>query len=92
MTKLSWTGFSKKTPQERKEHLKKNALLSQENQDLLDKDQQLALETANQMAENVIGRFTLPFAICPDVLVDGRDLSGSHGYRGTLSCGCCFLC
>ena len=45
--------------------------MSQENQDLLDKDQQLALETANQMAENVIGRFTLPFAICPDVLVDG---------------------
>ena len=43
MTKLSWTGFSKKTPQERKENLKKNALLSQENQDLLDKDQQLAL-------------------------------------------------
>ena len=70
MTKLSWTGFSKKTPQERKEHLKKNALLSQENQDLLDKDQQLTLETANQMAENVIGRFTLPFAVCPDVLVD----------------------
>ena len=71
MTKLSWTGFSKKTPQERKEHLKTNALLSQENQDLLDKNQQLTLETANQMAENVIGRFTLPFAICPDVLVDG---------------------
>ena len=42
MTKLSWTGFSKKTLQERKEHLKNNALLSQENQDLLDKDQQLA--------------------------------------------------
>lgn len=28
MTKLSWTGFSKKTLQERKEHLKNNALLS----------------------------------------------------------------
>ena len=50
MTKLSWTGFSKKTLQERKEHLKNNALLSQENQDLLDNDQQLTLETANQMA------------------------------------------
>lgn len=63
MTKLSWTGFSKKTPQERKSILKKNALLSQENQDLLDKDQQLALETANQMAENVISRYyPLPFA------------------------------
>lgn len=60
MTKLSWTGFSKKTPQERKEHLKNNALLSQENQNLLDNDHQLSLETANQMAENVIGRFTLP--------------------------------
>ena len=75
MTKLSWTGFSKKTPQERKEHLKNNALLSQENQNLLDNDHQLSLETANQMAENVIGRFTLPFAICPDVLVDGVTLT-----------------
>ena len=63
MTKLSWTGFSKKTSQERKEHLKNNALLSQENQDLLDNDQQLTLETANQMAENVIGRFTLPLSL-----------------------------
>ena len=44
MTKLSWTGFSKKTLQERKEHLKNNALLSQENQDLLDNDQQLTLK------------------------------------------------
>ena len=51
MTKLSWTGFSKKTPQERKEHLKKNALLSQENQDLLDKDQQLA-DRLNQFRNN----------------------------------------
>ena len=64
MTKLSWTGFSKKTPQERKEHLKTNALLSQENQDLLDKDQQLTLETANQMAEMslVDSHSPLPFA------------------------------
>ena len=62
MTKLSWTGFSKKTPQERKEHLKKNALLYKEDQKP-DKDQQLTLETANQMAENVIGQFTLPFAV-----------------------------
>ena len=56
MTKLSWTGFSKKTPQERKEHLKTNALLSQENQDLLDKNQQLTLETANQMAKGSVNR------------------------------------
>lgn len=71
MTKVTWTGFSKKTPQERREHLKENALLSQENQIILDKNQQLPLETANQMAENVIGELSLPFALCPDVLVDG---------------------
>ncbi|MGT2907420.1 hydroxymethylglutaryl-CoA reductase, degradative [Streptococcus dentiloxodontae] len=71
MTKLSWTGFSKKTPLKRREHLKDNALLSQENQVLLDNDIQLSLETANQMAENVLGRFSLPFAICPDVMVNG---------------------
>ena len=63
MTKLSWQKHSKKTPQERKEHLKKNALLSQENQDLLDKDQQLTIDTSNQMNENVIGRITPPYAI-----------------------------
>lgn len=75
MTKLSWTGFSKKTPQERKRAFEKEcSFCLQENQDLLDKNQQLTLETANQMAENVIGRFTLPFAVCPDVLVDGITL------------------
>lgn len=72
MTKLTWTGFSKKTPQERQEHLKKNALLSQETQDLLTQEQQLTIDTADQMAENVIGRLSLPFALCPDLLVDGQ--------------------
>ena len=64
MTKLSWTGFSKKTPQERKEHLKNNALLSQENQNLLDNDHQLSLETANQWLKMslVALHFPLPFA------------------------------
>ncbi len=35
------------------------------------------METANEMAENVIGRFTL-LAICPDVLVDGVTYQVPH--------------
>ena len=62
MTKLSWTVFSKKTPQERKEHLKKNALLAQENQDLLDKDLPLKQPIKWLKMSLVDLHFPLPFA------------------------------
>ena len=62
MTKLSWTGFSKKTLQERKEHLKNNALLSQENQDLLDNDQQLKPPIKWLKMSLVALHFPSPFA------------------------------
>lgn len=73
MTKLSWTGFAKKAPQERVEHLRKNNLLNAENQLQLEQRIRLSLETANQMAENVIGTHSLPLALVPDVLVDGKE-------------------
>lgn len=73
MTKLSWTGFAKKAPQERVEHLRKNNLLNAENQLQLEQQIGLSLETANQMAENVIGTHSLPLALVPDVLVDGKE-------------------
>lgn len=73
MTKLSWTGFAKKAPQERVEHLRKNNLLNAENQLQLEQQMRLSLETANQMAENVIGTHSLPLALVPDVLVDGKE-------------------
>lgn len=73
MTKLSWTGFAKKAPQERVEHLRKNNLLNAENQLQLEQRIGLSLETANQMAENVIGTHSLPLALVPDVLVDGKE-------------------
>ncbi|MCI7677423.1 MAG: hydroxymethylglutaryl-CoA reductase, degradative [Streptococcus orisratti] len=73
MTKLSWTGFAKKAPQERVEHLRKNNLLNAENQLQLEQQRRLSLETANQMAENVIGTHSLPLALVPDVLVDGKE-------------------
>ncbi|MBM7636818.1 hydroxymethylglutaryl-CoA reductase, degradative [Streptococcus saliviloxodontae] len=70
MTSISWTGFSKKTPQERLEHLQSNALLSPEDKTILE-SASLPLATANQMAEHVIGTLSLPFALAPDFQVDG---------------------
>ncbi|MGT2636637.1 hydroxymethylglutaryl-CoA reductase, degradative [Streptococcus ratti] len=75
MTKkaMNWTGFSKKSLQERINLLAEKQLLSSENVDNLKHDRQLPLETANQMAENVVGTHSLPFALAPDFLIDGKD-------------------
>lgn len=73
MTKVNWTGFSKKSPQERIEHLKKNALLTSNHLQDLQANKLLGLETANQMAENVLGTFSLPFATAPDFLINDKD-------------------
>ncbi|MGV3082765.1 hydroxymethylglutaryl-CoA reductase, degradative, partial [Streptococcus dysgalactiae] len=37
----------------------------------LEKDYLLPIETANQLTENVLGRFALPFSIAPDFLING---------------------
>ena len=52
--KINWTGFSKKTPAERLQILKEKGLLQDEHWQLLDSQQTLPLETANQMSENVL--------------------------------------
>lgn len=72
MTKLKWTGFAKKSPQERIELIKTFGLLDSESQDILENQVSLPLEIANQMAENVVTELALPFAIAPDFLVNGK--------------------
>lgn len=72
MTKLKWTGFAKKSPQERIDLLKNASLLQTNNQENLDKQVELPLDIANQMVENVITKLALPFAIAPDFLIDGK--------------------
>ena len=67
---INWTGFSKRTPKERQEHIA--PLLSQETLEWLQNNQQLSLDTANQMVEHTLGTFSLPFAIAPNFLVDGE--------------------
>ena len=71
--KLNWLGFQKKERLERIQMLKENSFLSDEFEQILKKNENLSLETSNQMAENGIGTFALPFSIAPNFIVDGKD-------------------
>ena len=71
--KLSWNGFSKKTYHERLELLKAQALLSPEKQTSLEQDEQISLAVADQLSENVVGTFSLPYSIIPEILVNDQD-------------------
>ncbi|WP_283572163.1 hydroxymethylglutaryl-CoA reductase, degradative [Streptococcus agalactiae] len=72
MTKISWTGFSKKSPEERIHYLEEQDFLADSSLEIVTKQNLLSLSLANQMAENVIGRIALPFSLVPDVLVNGK--------------------
>ena len=71
--KKSWNGFSKKTYHERLELLRAQALLSPEKQRSLEQDEQVSLAVADQLSENVVGTFSLPYSIIPELLVNGQD-------------------
>ncbi|SUN48536.1 3-hydroxy-3-methylglutaryl-CoA reductase [Streptococcus dysgalactiae subsp. dysgalactiae] len=68
---LNWAGFSKKTFEERLQLIKQFELLTPEHFQALENDYLLPIETANQLTENVLGRFALPFSIAPDFLING---------------------
>lgn len=68
--KISWTGFSKKSLQERLQILKDYHLLNEDNQINLEHNHMLPLSTADQMSENVLATFALPYSFVPDVVVD----------------------
>ena len=71
--KISWNGFSKKSYHERLELLKAQALLSPEKQRSLEQDEQVSLAVADQLSENVVGTFSLPYSIIPELVVNGQD-------------------
>ena len=71
--KISWNGFSKKSYQERLELLKSQALLSPERQESLEQDEQMSVTVADQLSENVVGTFSLPYSLVPEVLVNGQE-------------------
>lgn len=69
---VSWTGFAKKSPQERWQTIENNQALSETSLEKLKKEELLPLETANQMTENLIGRLALPMSLAPDFLINGK--------------------
>ena len=71
--KISWNGFSKKSYQERLELLKAQALLSPEKQTSLEQDEQMSVTVADQLSENVVGTFSLPYSLVPEVLVNDQE-------------------
>lgn len=72
MNKQNWTGFSKKTILQRIEHLEKLHFLTNSSLETLYQHKTLPLETADQMVENVLTTYNLPYALAPDFLVDGK--------------------
>ncbi len=64
--KKNWNGFAKKSIQERLEFVKSQALASIEAQESLEQNENLSLAVANQLSENVVGTFSLPYSIVTD--------------------------
>ena len=69
---VNWSGFSKKTYPERLKTLRDSDLLSHELQENLEKNETLSVAIADQLSENVVGTFSLPFSIVPEVVVNNQ--------------------
>ena len=72
MMKVNWSGFSKKIYPERLKTLRDSELLSHELQENLEKNETLSVAIADQLSENVVGTFSLPFSIVPEVIVNNQ--------------------
>ena len=70
--KINWSGFSKKVDPERLKTLRDSDLLSHELQENLEKNETLSVAIADQLSENVVGTFSLPFSIVPEVIVNNQ--------------------
>ena len=66
-------GFAKLSPTERIEALLKEGLLTWDEAQILKEQKGLPLSIANQLTENVLSTFDLPFSLAPYFLINGRD-------------------
>lgn len=67
-----FSGFYKKSRQERIDILHHHHSLSEDSLDILYRDENLPEAIAGKMAENHLGTFSLPFSVLPELLVDGQ--------------------
>ncbi|HFI0119595.1 TPA: hydroxymethylglutaryl-CoA reductase, degradative [Streptococcus suis] len=70
-----FSGFYKKSRQERIDILHQNKPLSETSLDILHHDTNLPESIAGKMAENHLGTFALPFSVLPELLVDDQVIS-----------------
>ena len=68
-----WRGFAKLSPTERIEALLKEGLLTWDEAQILKEQKGLPLSIADQLTENVLSTFDLPFSLAPYFLINGRD-------------------
>lgn len=73
MKTSSYSGFYKLSPAERLREVAEFADLSPEEQATLADPGSLALEQADHMVENVIGRFSMPLGVGLNFVVNGKD-------------------
>ena len=66
--------FRTMTPAQRLDHLVEVAGLDEQDKALLSNSGMLPMEIANGMIENVVGKFELPFALCANFLINGKDV------------------
>lgn len=71
MTRLP--GFAKLSPTERIEALLKEGLLTWDEAQILKEQKGLPLSIADQLTENVLSTFDLPFSLAPYFMINGRD-------------------
>ena len=74
MKKSPFEGFSQLNLKGRKDALREAVDLNQEDFDILAGKKGLNLELANYLVENVIGLFSLPLAVAPHFLIDGKNV------------------
>ncbi|MBO4107340.1 hydroxymethylglutaryl-CoA reductase, degradative [Streptococcus suis] len=67
-----FSGFYKKSRQERIDILHQNKPLSETSLDILHHDANIPESIAGKMAENHLGTFALPFSVLPELLVDDQ--------------------
>lgn len=70
-----FSGFYKKTRQERIDILNQERMLQAKTVEILRKDLNLPENIAGKMAENHLGTFCLPFSVVPEFLLDGQEYS-----------------
>ena len=66
-------GFAKLSPTERIEALLREGLLSWDEAQILKEQKGLPISIADQLTENVLSTFDLPFSLAPYFLINGRD-------------------